>query len=623
MKNIIPKTIIFTLILFLILTITPLIHAVEKGFELPDGATARLGKGRIYSMRYTEDGTRLALATSMGVWLYDTINFTDIYLLKKHRRYAHLMAFSPDGKILATADRSGEINFWDTDTGKHELELRNHNGVTRIIFGNDRNTFITLGGDGTLRIWDINTWEEQHVFEELINYSAQRIFSTAVSPNSFSVVAGDETGIVSIYDPISDTKTHELKGLEGIVSPVAFSSDDNYVVASNFENICWWDTDKKEIKHLIDEPLYVSALTFSPEDSLIASGCLLGDIRLWDVATGEQRQKMIGHTAQVIDLAFSSDLRTVASTSVDGSVRIWEVFSGKELHVFDGHFGNFTCIGVSPDSKTIATPTEDRTVCIWDIESGKVTKTFNKEGYFGVAEVVFNPSKNMIATASYGNFISLWDRDTDEHLTILRGHKDHVFSADFSPDGKTLVTGSKDTTVRIWDVDTLEVKHVLHGHDLAVMSVVFSPDGTTFASGGMDTIVKVWDASTGTEKYVLEGHELGVLCVAYSPDGSNIASVADTETIMLWHVATAESSRTIVDDGSDFTSVVFHPSGKVLATGSGSGEVQIFDFDSGESLHKFSGHLKKVTDLAFVSDGDKLVSRSEDGVLYVWDISTR
>ena len=165
--------------------------------------------------------------------------------------------------------------------------------------------------------------------------------------------------------------------------------------------------------------LSATALTFSPEDSLIASGGIRGDIRLWDVATGEQQQELKGHTKRVTDIAFSSDLRTIASASVDGSVRIWDVFSGKELHVFDGHFGNFTCIGVSPDGSKVVAPTHELTVCLWDVESGKLNTTFDKEGYYAVNEVVFHPTKNMIATASSGRFISLWDRDTDKRITML------------------------------------------------------------------------------------------------------------------------------------------------------------------------------------------------------------
>ena len=617
------KHIITSTLILLILTITPHIQAAEKGFELPDGATARLGKGRIYSMQYTEDGTRLALATSMGVWLYDTIGFTEIYLLKKHKnRYAEYMAFSPDGKLLATADRIGTIHLWNTDTGNHKKGLRIQGGIVKIVFSRDGETFSILGARGSLQVRDTLTWEEKHNMSDILNYGEQGIYSLALSPDSFNIAAGDRNGLVSIYDPFSKSKKHELEGFEHIITEVALSSDDNFVVATNFRTIGWWDTNKEEIKHLIDRDLNVTALTFSPDDSLIASGSQVGDILLWDVNTGEQRQQMKGHTAKVIDIAFSSDLRTVASASVDGSVRIWDVFSGKELHVFDGYFGNFTCLDVSPDGKTVVAPTHDRTVCLWDVESAKLDTTYDKEGFFSVAEVAFNPTQNIIATASYGKFISLWDRDTDKLIKILKGHKDHVFSADFSPDGKTLVSGSKDMTVRLWDVDTLEEKQALEGHELAVTSVAFSPDGTTIASGGKDAIVRIWDANTGAKKHVLEGHELGVLSVAYSPDGTTLASVAETENIHMWNVATGKSNNLIVSDESALSSVVFHPNGKVIATGSRLGVVQLFDVNSGESLRKFESHLQRVTDLAFALDGAKLISRSDDGILYVWDVSS-
>ena len=620
LKNLFTQRNIIVSVLIL-LTLTTISYAEEatRGFELPDGATERLGKGRIYSMQYTEDGTRLALATSMGVWLYDTTVFTEIYLLKKHSRYAEYLAFSPDGKILATADRRGVINFWDTDTGKHKLKLPTHGGIVKINFSSDGRTFGILESNGSVKVLDTQTWEEIHSFNEIINYVAFGIFSTAFSPKSFNIATGDQNGVVSIYEPISNTKIHEFKELNNIVKPVAFSSDDTFVAASNYNKICWWNTDKEERMHLIDDQ-YSTALTFSPEDSLIGSGSLNGDIHLWDVATGEQRQEMKGHTARVIDLAFSSDLRTIASASVDGSVRIWDVFSGKELHVFDGHFGNFTCLDVSLDGSQVVAPTHDRTVCLWDVASGKLNTTFDKEGFFAVAEVVFNPTKNIIATASYGRFISLWNSETGEQITMLKGHEDHVLSADFSPDGKTIVSGSQDKKVRLWDLDTFKVKHKLEGHEIAVTSVAFSPDGTTIASGGKDATVRIWDANTGIEIHVLEGHELGVLGVAYGPDASIIGSVAETDKIILWNASTGAKMRVIKGNESGATSILFHPNGSMLATGYKSGKIQLFNVGSGETLCKFPGHLKQVTDLGFAAD-NILVSRSDDGVLYMWDVS--
>lgn len=493
MKNIIISTLI-------LITITTHVQAADRSIELPDGAEARLGKGRIYSMQYAEDGTRLALATSMGVWLYDTITFTEVYLLKRHkRRFAEYMTFSPDGKILATADGTGIVHLWDTDTGEHQHQLKSQEGIVKIVFGSDGATFAMLGSSGSVKLWDALTWVEKSEFKNILNYAAQGIYGVTISPDSFNILAGHQHGLVSIFDPFSNTKKHEFEELEGMVTEVAFSSGDQLVAGADFSSLCWWDTESEELKHIISEKLYVTAITFSPDDSLIASGSQLGDILLWDVSTGEQQQEMKGHTAKVIDIAFSSDLRTVASASVDGSVRIWDVFSGKALHVFDGHFGNFTCLDVSPDGSKVVAPTHDRTVCLWDVETGKLDTTFNKEGFYAVAEVAFNPTNNMIATASYGKFISMWDRDTDKLLKMLRGHKGHVFSAAFSPDGKTLVSGSEDMTVRLWDVDTLEVRHVLEGHELAVRSVAFSPDSTTIASG-----VRMQSSESGMPTRVLK-----------------------------------------------------------------------------------------------------------------------
>lgn len=647
LKNTITQihTITLTLILLMLTTVV-YGQVAHKSIQLPEDATKRLGKGRIYNMQYTEDGTRLALATTMGVWIYDTIAFTELYLLKEHdRRFAEYMAFSPDGKILATADRYGDVNLWDTDTGEHQQQLKSQEGIAEIVFGTDGDTFAILSTEGSVILWDMLTWEEEQKFTNILSFRDQGIFGIALSPNSFNILTGHQHGLVAVYDPLTNAKIKEFDELKGMVTEVVFSSDDKFVAAADYSSICWWDTEKEEMTHNIGENLYVSTITFSPEDSLIATGSQIGDIRLWDVNTGEQRQTMKGHTARVIDIAFSSDLRTVASASIDGSVRIWDVFSGKALHIFDGHFGNFSCFDVSPDGTKVVAPTMDLTVCLWDVASGKLDTTFDKEGYFGVAEVAFSPTQNIIATASYGKFISIWDRETDKLLKMLKGHEESVLSTAFSPNGKTLVSGSKDKTVRLWDVETLEVKHVLEGHQLPVTSVAFSPDGTTFASGGMDAIVRLWDANTGEIKHVLGEDlleeidpdeaiivgavpgdlvltkpELAVLGVAFSPDSTTVASISKTANITLWDVATGEQNRVIVSDEPALSSILFHPDGKVIVTGSQSGVVQLFDVATGETLRQLSGHLKQVTDLAFASGGTTLISRSDDGVLYVWDV---
>ena len=193
-------TIKYILILVMI-AITVHVEAADNSVELPDGVEARLGKGRIFSMQYSDDGTRLALATSMGVWIYDTVTYKEVYLLKGHdRRPAQILAFSTDGKMLATAAMFGTVNFWDTDTGEHQHQIIIEEGIVKVVFGIDGSTFCILGGSGSVMLFDILNWEEKHNYENILDFRKEGIFSMAISPDSFNIVTGHQNGRVAIYD---------------------------------------------------------------------------------------------------------------------------------------------------------------------------------------------------------------------------------------------------------------------------------------------------------------------------------------------------------------------------------------------------------------------------------------
>lgn len=622
MKNIIHITLTITLLITTTLY-TPTLFAqdndIHESIRLPENAAARLGKGRIYDMQYTEDGTRLAVATSIGIWLYDTIDFKEIYLLKGHKNHAEFMAFSPDGKTLISAESSGTVIVWDTETGVPELEFKSSVGAINVSFSDDGDTIGILGGDGSVRLWDPDTAEEKQAFEDIIDFAVQGIFSTAFNPNNFMIATGHDNGNVSITDPFSGLNQHTLEGHKGFVSTLGFSADGSLIASGDWRNIRIWDTDSGDQILHHNEIIGVGNLTFSPDGSLLASSSANGDIILLDTNTGEHRHVMKGHTGRGLRIAFSSDLRTLASASVDGSVRIWNVFSGEEIHNFPNHFGNFTCFDISADGKTVVAPTYDLTVCLWDMESGNLDTTFDKEGYFGVAEIAFNPSDTIIATASYGNFISVWNRETGEQMHTLKGHEDDVTTAVFSPDGKTLATGSWDRTIRIWDVDTGKQLRMWEAHTNFVNQVLFSPDGTTLVSGSDDMTIRLWDPETGTQKQVLKGHESGVSSVAYSPDGTTLASADKTPSIRLWNAATGEFTRTLDVDASVAICIAFSPDSSILAVGKQFGVVQLIEVATGNSLHQFIGHLKPVTDIAFTPNGTQVVSRCDDGILYVWN----
>ena len=129
-------------------------------WNLPEGAKARLGKGQIVKLQYSRDGTRLAVATSIGTWLYDAQSYKEHSLLTGHTLEVRRVAFSPDGHMLATGSIDHTIRLWDVATGSHLSTLSGHtNWVTSLAFSPDGQTLASGGGalDETIRLWDVAT----------------------------------------------------------------------------------------------------------------------------------------------------------------------------------------------------------------------------------------------------------------------------------------------------------------------------------------------------------------------------------------------------------------------------------------------------------------------------------
>ena len=183
-----------------------------------------------------------------------------------------------------------------------------------------------------------------------------------------------------------------------------------------------------------------------------------------------------GHTGSVYSAAFSPDGKRIVSASWDETVRIWDVQTGKELQKLEGHTKVVSSASFSPDGKRIVSASWDNTVRIWDSKTGKELQKL--EGHTeGVNSASFSPDGKRIVSASWDNTVRIWDSKTGKELQKLEGHSGGVYSASFIPDGKRIVSASWDKTVRIWDAQTGRELQKLEGHAKSVSSASFSPDG--------------------------------------------------------------------------------------------------------------------------------------------------
>ena len=449
---------------FLSILFTLNTHAQDASqWGLPDDAKMRLGKGRISEIAYSPDGTRLAIASTIGIWLYDTATNREVALFTRNTSIFTCVAFSPDGETLASGTWDGMIYLWDADSGGHvrTLELPSDHGVSSVdgvVYSPDGGTLASSSSLGKIHLWDLATGVQVQTLEADPSF----VNGLAYSPDGRTLASASWFD-VRLWDANTGTQVHTLKG-HG------------------------WE---------------VVGVAFSPDGLTLASGSWDRTVRLWDASAGVHLRTFEGHTAMVNSVAYSPDGATLASADSEGTVLLWDMTTGEDVRTLKGHTSWMTSVAFSPDGLTLASGDKGGRIRLWNAVTGRHKRTLDQRRW-DVKSVAFSPDGFRLASGGRGG-IRLWDVNTGVQLRMLeahtpKGYASGVDSLAFSPDGLTLAGGSGgwDDTVRLWDAGTGDLLGTFKGHTLDVSSVAFSPDGLTLASGSMDGTILLWDVTPYT-----------------------------------------------------------------------------------------------------------------------------
>ncbi len=473
------KLFLILVVLFTMLTFIPNTFAQNSPhWHLPEGAVLRLGKSVIYNIEYSPDGTRFAVSSALGIWLYDAQTGEELDLL---------------------TGQKGIILWDDADTGQHLrpathiLEIAEPGRDTTVALSPDGKTIASSSEDDlengryTIHLWDVDTGK-------LIRTIRQDQDTGRPLPIRFLEFSPDGKKLASFYH------WHSI-----------------------FMGYILWDVDtgKRTIlraPHSITHVIYGS-VTFSPDSKTVASEYPYSDIYIWDTNTGKILHTLTGRTGSTVDsVEFSPDGKKIASGDSDGTLKFWDAETGEHIRTIRGHRRDVNSVAFSPDGKKIASSSNDGTLKFWDAETGEHIRTIRGHTIF-IESIAFSPDGKKIASGGYDENISLWDADTGELLHTLTGHTGSVDSVAFSPDGKKIASGSGDDTIRLWNAHTGEHLRTIRGYTRYVNSVAFSPDGKKIASGSGDDTIRLWNADTGEQLRTLIGHTSSVYSVAFSPDG--------------------------------------------------------------------------------------------------------
>ena len=589
-------------------------------WHLPESAKVRLGKGAVHEIEYSPDGTRLAVASYIGIWLYDTETLEEVALITDKPRRIGSIAFDSTGERLVSGGGRPdyEVRLWNAKTGEH---LRTFTGnlsiIERVALSPDDTTLAGGGNQGAVYLWDVQTGVRLHTLKDYTTL----VSSVAFSPDGRTLAAGDYDNRVRVWDVQTGAHLQTLKGQAGHVSDVAFSLNGTLATGSWDSTVRLWNPNTWAVlRELRATGGTVTTVAFNSDGSAVAAGNLNRTVDIWNSGSGRHLMTLRGHTKKVVSIAFSPDDSKLASASEDGTVRIWDTETWQQEGAITAHPEWPLSMAFSPDGSSIATGHLDRSVRLWDPKTGRILNRLT--GLRGFANAVtFNVDGTKIAGASGGE-IHFWNPKTGKLLDILTGDFVGVRAVAFSPDGSMVASGegSPDHSLRLWDTNTGKLLHTLAWHTWEVMSVAFSADSLTLAGASRDGTVSLWHTKTGLRLRSLTGDTQEVVGVAFSRDGRKMAS-ASIHKAIIWDAETWEPLHTLVGHIIEAGVPAFSPDSRTLAWGSLDRTVRLWDVDTGESLRSMPGHSAGIGSVAFSPDGTLLASASWDGTVLVWNLA--
>lgn len=444
----------------------------------------------------------------------------------------------------------------------------------------------------------------------------------------------------------------------------------------------------------------VGAVAVSADGKLIASGSWDRTVRLWDSASGLELRVLTGHSSPVTSIVFSPDGKSLASGSL-GDIFIWDVASGKRLHNFVNHTNhagdsvltrlrdNFGVIAFSPDGGTLAngngerfdvksgkviqTPVEkllcrdficsvtlssngqllirketvQSSIEVWDVRRGQLLRQLGEAGTW-VHRYAFSPGGNVLAAVGSGDsktLLTLWNVADGQKLRTFEtpGHYG-VSAVQLSGDGKILAAGLREVLkdegrgIILWDTASGNEIRTLNEQSDTFNAIALSSDRRRLVGGRDDGDIKIWDIESGALIRTLKRHSPVVTSVVFGSNGSLLARSSDDETIKIWDVKGQRALRTFEahPDNDDVHVIAFSPDGKILASGNKGGEdddvrdrsiyeddsIKLWNVTNGKLLCALKGHTDFVTSVAFGQGGQVVATGSRDETVRLWDTAS-
>lgn len=635
-------------------------------WALPEGAMARLGRGGVRDMAFSPNGHYFAVATEIGLWLYELPTLSPIALWDTERGMTDSVSFSPDGSQIGTYTFAEDLKIWDVQSGVciTQIEVSNTHYICHIqkfAFSQDgqRIAAISDGDDGDIYIWCPHTGRQLN--EIKLGSTAKGIYPFQFSSDT-NLLAGRKHE--SDAEPESILVWHMETGEQigcfteysGEMEKLCFSPDGKHLAVGSSDGILQvWDVDSgKKEKTYTD---YGDAQIFphyAPEDGWIAAAVSDRKIEVWNI---EQNRKLheFEHRGDSRYACFSEDGEQLAVAS-RSEIKIWTKGNNSGSHTvltLHGHIPTMDTLAFSADEKVLAAGLWGDNVLLWDVASRRSYRP-QGEKLPGTSHVVYRSDDGRIISLNqYGDNLKISEVGKSEsvvELPPLEGGLERAKA--FSPTGHRIANADSNNNIHIWErsgSNSWEKHPTVINHSEFTDRLAYSPSGLAFSPDGkqlasisrsLDWKACLWDVDSGEQIfelpltprpsrdgryiYTYRGYDTGI---AFSPCGNIIAGGKWGE-ITLWNAADGKTLMTLPqpEESQRPITLCFSPCGEYLASGAWwqgglqKVPIRLWEVATGENIATFWGHTTDVQCFAFSQNGTLLVSGGHDGAIYLWNL---
>lgn len=530
-------------------------------------------------------------------------------ILTGHRQEVKSICYSPDGELIASSDRLGDIIVWKASSGAiYKIIKGNGRLVKAVAFSPDGKLLATGSNDDTIRFFNCETWE----CNDSIYVGGCYLWAITFSPDGKYLLSDSGDGHIAYWNCKNLKQANVTSGKHnGIIESISFSSDGTKFLSSSWDNnINIWDYKTGNLlQSLRGHTRGVKSAMFNKEGNLVVSGSEDKTVRIWDAQTGNCLDTLVGHSDYVESVCFNKNGTKAISASADHDIKIWNIKTHSCEEILSKHSKLINKIALSPNGKQLASASNDCTIRLWDLENND-SISMKWELKDSGRNLYFFHRKNMFIGS--GDPTIVCNVETGDTLNL--DCKSQFVS--ISKDDKYAVLTDKETFI-VYNIGKRCFSEPIKGHSAQINSAIFSPDGNKILTASHDGEVKEWDILKGRCIRTLKGHTAEVLYASYSPDGLYAASAS--KEIKIWNMKTGACIDSIPVNDMYYRSTDFTKDGKRLLIATGDNKIFIWDLKQKQEVKAYKGHTNIVWGAFFNNDESRIISSSWDNTCIIWD----